>query len=924
MGLAAGTRLGAYQILAPLGAGGMGEVYRALDTRLGREVAVKVVSERLMADSAALARFEREARTVAALSHPNIVALFDVGRENGLLFAVMELLQGESLERYLATQKLSWRQALAIGVSIADGLASAHARGLVHRDLKPANVFITHDGLVKLLDFGLAKEDPFRGSSHTGAPRGSGDTEPGAVVGTITYMSPERVKGEAADHRSDIFSFGCVLYEMLAGYRPFPGDTPAETLAAVLRDQPLDLVAAGREIPARVDGLVRRCLEKDPEHRFQSARDLSFALHEVLNGSQTTASNARTVAGRVEQDASLAEDALPERPGVAEPALVVTEGDAELGPNPTAALGRRSRRWFFPSVVLVSLASLILGWTMAQISRPSTVREIIHLAIPIPDTPLQLVGYAANVMAVSPDGKWVAFVSNGADGDELYLRDLSSGTQRKLFTNQGAEFHPFFSPDSEWVCFAAGGRLFKAPVRGGEPTVITAVPKTFRGGSWGDNGYIVFSPASKGALARVRADGGVSEPVTTLNVAVGETNHRTPWVLPGSKAMLYVVQRNDRSVGDIWCLRFHDKHAHRLIEGASLPEVVRGHYLVYLQQGKIMVVRLDPTTLTLEGAPVMIRASVQRYGISDAGTLIYAAGGKEPQSRPVWVDRHGRETGIPAPPGRFANPAISPDGSHFVVSVNGPFTRQWLYDINRGEGRQLAGNEGNSGGWFTWTPDGRRLTYALMGSKPEAGYDILWRPADGGPDEPLVELPETQRPGAWSPDGNTLAFIQEGEQGGMWFFSQSTAKSHRARWATGHEFGATFSPDGQWIAYASDDTGRQQVYVRRADESGDRTQISINSGGAVRWGANGTELFFRSGHRVIAVPVHGGSPISFGSPAALFEDSSVPSDGVGPNYDVTPDGQRFLMIKPEPGSSAPSQIDVVLGWVPELERLVNQ
>jgi len=298
MALTAGTRLGAYHIVAPLGAGGMGEVYRATDTRLGRDVAVKVVSGRLMDDPNALARFEQEARTVAALSHPNIVALYDFGRENGIVFAVMELLEGESLERYLASEHISWRRALEIAVSVADGLASAHGKGLVHRDLKPANIFITRDGLIKLLDFGLAKEDPFRSTSQTGSPTGAGETEPGAVLGTVGYMSPEQVRGERADHRTDIFSLGCVLYEMLTRRRPFRGNAPAETMAAILRDQPSELPTADGQVPPRVDAVVRRCLEKNPDHRFQSARDLAFALREILNESQAPSSSARTATTR--------------------------------------------------------------------------------------------------------------------------------------------------------------------------------------------------------------------------------------------------------------------------------------------------------------------------------------------------------------------------------------------------------------------------------------------------------------------------------------------------------------------------------------------------------------------------------------------------------------------------------------------------
>jgi eukaryotic-like serine/threonine-protein kinase len=294
MALTAGTRLGAYQILAPLGAGGMGEVYRATDTRLGRDVAVKVVSGHLMDDPNALARLEREARTVAALSHPNIVALYDFERENGIVFAVMELLEGEPLDRYVASEQLSWRRALEIAASVADGLASAHGKGLVHRDLKPANIFITRDGLVKLLDFGLAKQDPFRSTLQTGSPTAAAETEPGAILGTVGYMSPEQVRGERADHRTDIFSLGCVLYETLTRRRPFGGDTPAETMAAILRDQPSELATAARQIPPRIDAVVRRCLEKNPDHRFQSARDLAFALREILNDSRAQPSSART------------------------------------------------------------------------------------------------------------------------------------------------------------------------------------------------------------------------------------------------------------------------------------------------------------------------------------------------------------------------------------------------------------------------------------------------------------------------------------------------------------------------------------------------------------------------------------------------------------------------------------------------------
>ena len=298
MALTAGTRLGAYQVLAPLGAGGMGEVYRAIDTRLGREVAVKVVSPQRMNDAGALARFEREARTVAVLSHPNIVTLYDVGRHDGVVFAVMELLEGEPLERYLATRRLSWRRALEIAVSVADGLAFAHGKGLVHRDLKPANVFITEEGLVKLLDFGLAREDPFRSPSQTGSPTGAADTEPGAIMGTVGYMSPEQLRGEVADHRSDIFSFGCLLHEMLTGRRPFGGHTAAETMAAILRDQPAELATAADDVPPRVNAVVRRCLGKNADDRFQSARDLAFALREILNDSHTPALSTRTVPPR--------------------------------------------------------------------------------------------------------------------------------------------------------------------------------------------------------------------------------------------------------------------------------------------------------------------------------------------------------------------------------------------------------------------------------------------------------------------------------------------------------------------------------------------------------------------------------------------------------------------------------------------------
>jgi tetratricopeptide (TPR) repeat protein len=342
MGLTPGTRLGAYQIVAPLGAGGMGEVYRATDTRLGREVAVKVVSERLADDPQALARLEREARNVAVLSHPNIVALYDVGQERGIVFAVMELLEGEPLERALATERLPWKRALEVAVSIADALASAHTKGLVHRDLKPANIFITRDGVVKLLDFGLAKQDPFRSPFHGDGPTAAADTQPGAIIGTVGYMSPEQVRGEGADHRSDIFSFGCVLYEILAGRKPFSGATPAETLAAILRDQPSELAAAGRQVPPRVEAVLRRCLEKNPDQRFQSARDLAFAMREILQewGARSSSTGPSTGRPRVRRGAVLATAALL----IALAAVASFEVLMRSRPSPTGDVARAVAR----------------------------------------------------------------------------------------------------------------------------------------------------------------------------------------------------------------------------------------------------------------------------------------------------------------------------------------------------------------------------------------------------------------------------------------------------------------------------------------------------------------------------------------------------------------------------------------------------
>ncbi len=891
-----GQRLGPYPIQALLGAGGMGEVYRAHDPRLGRDVAIKVLPAHLAADVAALARFEREVRAVAALSHPNILAIHDFGTDQAIAYAVMELLEGETLRQRLAKGPIPWRKAVRIAGQIAEGLAAAHAKGIIHRDLKPENVSIGDSDQVKILDFGLARVVP---QGHAAGEPVVAATQPGTIMGTIGYLSPEQARGEEAGRSSDIFAFGCLLYEMLSGRAPFARNTVAESLVAVLHDDPEPLAAEGREVPPSLEALVLRCIEKRVADRFQSASDLAFALR-----------SAGSTTGRLTTTVRL--DANAHR-----------------------------RRWMTLAVIAIAVAGVAAGaavWRRA--ARP--VETTAHLSFSIGDA-MRLVPNdspsAGSSIAISADGRWMAFIV--VKGRERYvaLRELSRPDISILAGTEGA-LTPIFSPDSRWIAFFTETDLRKVPLAGGTPTIICPAPPVARGGAWADDDRIYFSPSFSQGLQRVAAAGGNPVDVTKVELPSGEGNHLLPDVLPGAEAVLFTVWKGgDFSTASIWSAALSTGERRLVIEAASAPRYVPPGFLVFARGGGLFAIRFDARRLTTSGEAVPVveglwtdrTSGTAHYAVSRNGTLVYAAGGETVERRRLaWVDRRGRIEPLPADAGFYANPRLSPDGRRVVVEA---LNDLWVYDLQNAAFNRVTFRGVNQ--HAVWSPDGRRL--ALSSSHGTALPTVFWVDADGGGTfEPVGRSGGVQFPASWNGADNVLAYARhpgawpDAESGGwdIWASHPGAATPEaRLMHTPFNEDQPIFSPDGRLLAYVSDETGRRDVYVRAYPSLGQRTRISVEGGTEPVWSRDGRELFFRHGRRYYSVEVAWtGGEIRASRPVLMFEGEFVLASLIPgfPSYDVAPDGQRFIVVAAASDSPRVAQLDVVLGWSRVLETRVSQ
>ncbi len=893
MALTPGARLGVYDITAPIGEGGMGQVYRATDTTLGRQVAIKILPDAFAADPHRLARFEREAKTLASLNHPHIATIYGFEKSGGLHLLVMELVEGDDLSQRLARGAIPLDEALPIAKQIADALEAAHEQGIIHRDLKPANIKVRPDGTVKVLDFGLAKAIEPAGTtsaSSSMSPTIPLMTEAGIILGTAAYMSPEQARGKTIDKRADIWAFGCVLYEMLAGSLAFGGETSSDRIARVLTQEP-DWQALPEATPGPILVLIRRCLEKSSQRRL---RDIGDARLEI-------------------------ETALTEPARVAVPAG---------GPKPTLGTGPRWRQATLGlSLLLVTLVIAVAVW---KTRTSASVRRVpAHLVLSIPPAAPVSIGVGPSV-AFSPNGTSLAYVARSGSTTQLYLRLIDQLEARAILGTQGAE-GPFFSPDGQWIGFFADHKLKKIGLRGGEPVTLCGAPVGL-GASWGTDDRIIFASVPDSGLLRVSAAGGTAQVLTTLDLKTGENGHYWPEILPGNKAVMFSVITNTGEP-HIAVRRLDTGEQWTLIDGGTNAHYAATGHIVVARVSALRAVPFDLSRLQVTGPPFPILEGVlnnpfsgAQYSFSDDGSLAYIpAGAPVPGRTLVWVDRRGMARALPAPPQAYMDPRVSPDGQRVALEiVEGARGDIWIYELKRGSLTRFT-SEGFENETPMWTPDGQRLAFGS--SRNGVVMSLFWKAADGsGAEERIWTSDHHMHLGSFSPDGRWLTFadyhpITSGDIGVIPLQGDHTPQPWLR--TSFHEWGAVFSPDGFWLAYVSNESGRNQIYVQAFPGPGRKWQISVDGGTEPVWARNGRELFFRDGDKLFAVATQTRPVFSAGPPDLLFQSRYERGLTLGHiNYDVAPDGQHFLMVQGSEQEAAPTQLSVIVNWFEELNRRV--
>jgi Tol biopolymer transport system component len=870
----------------------MGEVYKAKDTRLDRSVAVKVLPAHLSDNAEFRQRFEREARAISALSHAHICTLHDVGRENGVDYLVMELLEGETLSNRLLKGPLPAEQTLRYGIQICDALEKAHRQGIIHRDLKPGNIMLTKSG-VKLLDFGLVKLAPPGSNVHsdssllaTEAQASVPLTERGTILGTYQYMPPEQLEGNEADARSDVFALGAILYEMATGKKAFEGKSQASLIAAILEHEPPPISSIQPAAPAAFDRVVRNCLAKDPDDRIQTAHDVKLELR------------------------------------------AISEGSFSGAPAIAARSGARSRRelvaWGIAAAALVAAAWL--GVSLAR-SAPTPPQRALRANILLPEKVF------LNNAVISPDGTRIAFGGVDATGKvQLWVRPLDAYTATPLVGTEGGIL-PFWSPDGRYLGFFADKKLKRVEASGGGAPIVLADVDGL-GGAWAPDGDIVFSQPS-GPLFRLPAAGGKPEPATKLDVSRGETAHRYPFLLPDGRHFLYLAlnlagPRNDPA-NRIWVGSLEGDAARPLIPANFNAQYADG-YLLFVRGGdfggSLLAQRFDPARLEVSGQPVTIADQVGLYGdflafanytVSEAGTLVYDA--SQLLTRLEWLDRTGRPMGVLGEPSSHFGSRISPDGSRVAVSMydmRTQTTQVWVGDVSRGVKTRISSGEGSNAG-PVWSPDGSRLAFQ---SDRKHQADIYVRPAGAGAEEAVTDEDGQRVPADWSKDGRYLLYWDREAAGSrlqqlmvMPMIGERKPFVFLPRSPNDFGFSIRFSPDGRWVAYDVDESGRREVYVVSFPDRKSKVQVSSNGGVGPKWTRGGKEIVYAAfDGKVMSVEISGSDELRVGTPKPLFQ----PPEGTF-GWDVTADGERFLATVPVVKSSA-TPLSVVVHWAAGLKN----
>ena len=884
MTLAPGLRLGPYEILTPLGAGGMGEVYRARDTRLERTVAIKVLPQHLSASPEVRQRFEREAKAIAQLSHPHICALYDVGREGDTEYLVMEYLEGETLSARLAKGPLTPERVLNHAIEISDALDKAHRQGIVHRDLKPGNVMLTKSG-VKLLDFGLAKvlEPEAPVASLTAAPTAAEDvTKEGTVLGTLSYMAPEQLEGKRADTRTDIFALGAVIYEMATGQKAFSGKSEATLASAILRDEPRPLVAIAPATPPALERLVRTCLAKDPDERWQSAGDIARELRWIAEA----------------------------------PAA---------GAAPVTADGGGRKSWERPVWAVVAFAILLGALFVLLSRRPRAHEELLRFTIMPPSGQ----GFLA-LIDLSPDGRRIAFLLQDEGGrNSIGLRSLDSLEMRRLPGTEDAR-GMFWSPDGREIAFFSEGRLKRIGRDGGPVQTICDSGGAFNG-AWNPQGTILLEKEFGTPIVAVPATGGTPQPATTLDAAKGEVAHNLPVFLPDGHHFVFVARNLDPEKTSVMLASLDSKDVRRLFHADSNAVFADPGYLLFARDNALFAWKFDPRSLELAGEPEPAFEQV-RYGTEDNVLAVSAAGTRvaylpwSMRRRLVWVDRKGRELGTLGDIGGYEDVRISPDGGKVAVTLRDPSHGQnqdvWVLDASRGTGSRITAERTDE---FdpAWFPDGERLVYV---SDRLGFYDIYERPASGGAEKTLVRTKQDKVLPAVSPDGRHL--LMNIPQSGIFtrVLAPLTERGDSLRLSGDSRFSeehASISPDGRSTAFDSSESGQREVYVQPLPE-GPKRQVSIGGGKMPVWNRDGSELFYaaRDGVLMSAALRFAAGRLEIGEPQPLFPLQLGVSGEIQFHrhpYDVSPDGQRFLVIRRAPDAE-PDGAVVVTNWTAVLAK----